>query len=136
MGALLTEDSALQPPGKLDSGHRESIPAEFPPGPVVLSGDATPEPCQEEDPWWYRRQYRQLLARWGHFYGYTPVRTSVPISIFLGILVGGGRGRLADRASLGLSPATPDWSHEWPACQCASLGASEAFTLIFCERPC
>ena len=54
----------------------------------------------------------QLLARWGHFYGHTPVRTSVTYLHLLGILVGGGVAVSADRAALGLSPATPDWSQE------------------------
>ncbi len=54
----------------------------------------------------------QLLARWAHFYGHTPVTASVTYLHLVGILVGGGVAVAADRAALGLSPATPDWSQE------------------------
>ena len=54
----------------------------------------------------------QLLARWAHLYGHTPVSASVTYLHLVGILVGGGMAVAADRASLKLSPATPDWSGE------------------------
>jgi len=54
----------------------------------------------------------QLLARWAHLYGHTPVSASVTYLHLVGILVGGGVAVAADRASLKLSPATPDWSGE------------------------
>lgn len=54
----------------------------------------------------------QLLARWEHFYGHTPVTASVTYVHLVGILVGGGVAVAADRAALRLSPATPDWSQE------------------------
>jgi hypothetical protein len=54
----------------------------------------------------------QLLARWAHFYGHTPVTASVTYLHLVGILVGGGVAVAADRAALRLSPATPDWSQE------------------------
>ena len=54
----------------------------------------------------------QLLTRWTQLYGHTPVRASVTYLHLLGILVGGGVAVSADRASLRLSPATPDWSQE------------------------
>jgi len=73
----------------------------------------------------------QLLARWGHFYGYTPVRTSVTYLHLLGILVGGGVAVSADRASLGLSPATPDWSHELARLASVHRWVLGGLTLIF-----
>ena len=54
----------------------------------------------------------QLLARWAHLYGHTPVSATVTYLHLVGILVGGGVAVAADRASLRLSPATPDWSQE------------------------
>ena len=54
----------------------------------------------------------QILARWAHLYGHTPVRATVTYLHLVGILVGGGVAVAADRASLRLSPATPDWSEE------------------------
>ncbi len=54
----------------------------------------------------------QLLARWAHLYGHTPVSASLTYLHLVGILVGGGVAVAADRASLRLSPATPDWSQE------------------------
>jgi hypothetical protein len=54
----------------------------------------------------------QLLTRWAHFYGHTPVTASVTYLHLVGILVGGGVAVAADRAALRLSPATPDWSQE------------------------
>ncbi len=54
----------------------------------------------------------QLLARWAHLYGHTPVSATVTYLHLVGILVGGGVAVAADRVSLRLSPATPDWSQE------------------------
>jgi hypothetical protein len=54
----------------------------------------------------------QLLARWAHFYGHSPVSATVTYLHLVGILVGGGVAVAADRSSLRLSPATPDWSNE------------------------
>ena len=54
----------------------------------------------------------QILAGWAHLYGHTSVRTTVTYLHLVGILVGGGVAVVADRASLRLSPATPDWSEE------------------------
>jgi hypothetical protein len=54
----------------------------------------------------------QLLAGWAHLYGRTPVSATVTYIHLVGILVGGGVAVAADRASLQLSPATPDWSGE------------------------
>ena len=55
----------------------------------------------------------QLLARWAHLYGHTPVSATVTYFHLVGILVGGGVAVAADRASLRLSPATgPDWRTE------------------------
>ena len=54
----------------------------------------------------------QLLARWAHLYGQTPVSATVTYLHLVGILVGGGVAVAADRVSLRLSPTTPDWSQE------------------------
>ena len=54
----------------------------------------------------------QLIARWAHFYGHTPVTASVTYLHLVGVLVGGGVAVATDRAALRLSPATPDWSQE------------------------
>jgi len=54
----------------------------------------------------------QLLARWAHLYGHTPVRATVTYLHLVGILVGGGVAVAADRASLRLLRTTPDWSEE------------------------
>jgi len=54
----------------------------------------------------------QLLAQWAHLYGRTPVTVSVTYLHLIGILVGGGVAVAADRGSLRLSVATPDWSQE------------------------
>src|SRR5438132_12839774 len=54
----------------------------------------------------------QLLGRWAHLYGHTPVSATVTYLHLVGILVGGGVAVAADRAALRLSPATPDWSGE------------------------
>ena len=55
----------------------------------------------------------QLLARWAHLYGRTPVSTTVTYLHLVGILVGGGVAVAADRTSLRLSPGTvPDWRTE------------------------
>jgi hypothetical protein len=54
----------------------------------------------------------QLLTRWAHLYGHAPVSATVTYLHLVGILVGGGVAVAADRASLRLSPTTPDWSQE------------------------
>ncbi len=54
----------------------------------------------------------QLLARWAHLYGHAPVSATLTYVHLVGILVGGGVAVAADRASLRLSPATPDWPQE------------------------
>src|SRR2546428_14160817 len=54
----------------------------------------------------------QLLARWAHLYGHTPVSATVTYLHLVGILGGGGVAVAADREALRLSPATPDWSQE------------------------
>src|SRR5207245_8853887 len=54
----------------------------------------------------------QLLARWAHLYGHTPVSATVTYLHLVGILVGGGTAVAADRVSLRLSPATPHWPQE------------------------
>ena len=54
----------------------------------------------------------QLLARWANLYSHTPVSATVTYLHLVGIVVGGGVAVAADRASLRLSPATPDWSQE------------------------
>jgi hypothetical protein len=54
----------------------------------------------------------QLLTRWAHLYGHTPVSAALTYLHLVGILVGGGVAVAADRASLRLSRATPDWPEE------------------------
>jgi hypothetical protein len=54
----------------------------------------------------------QLLTRWAHLYGHAPVSATVTYLHLVGILMGGGVAVAADRASLRLSPTTPDWSQE------------------------
>lgn len=55
----------------------------------------------------------QLLARWAHLYGHTPVSAAVTYFHLVGILVGGGVAVATDRASLRLSPGTlPAWRTE------------------------
>lgn len=54
----------------------------------------------------------QLLTRWAHLYGHTPVSATVTYLHLVGILAGGGVAVAADRASLRLSPATAGWSEE------------------------
>jgi len=55
----------------------------------------------------------QVLARWAHLYGHTPVSATVTYFHLVGILVGGGVAVATDRASLRLSPATlPAWRTE------------------------
>src|SRR5207248_4124023 len=82
--------------------------------PVVwASGDGTPEPFQEDDSMTASTAVSQLLARWAHLYGHTPVSATVTYLHLVGILVGGGVAVAADRASLRLSPETlPDWRTE------------------------
>src|SRR5690348_6138017 len=54
----------------------------------------------------------RLLTGWSHLYRHTPVNTAVTYLHLVGIMVGGGVAVSTDRASLRLSPATPDWSAE------------------------
>ena len=55
----------------------------------------------------------QLLARWAHLYGHTPVSATVTYLHLGGILLGGGLAIAADVAALRLSPETvPDWPGE------------------------
>jgi hypothetical protein len=54
----------------------------------------------------------QLLTRWAHLYGHTPVSAALTYLHLVGILVGGGVAVAADRASLRLSQATRDWPEE------------------------
>jgi hypothetical protein len=79
---------------------------------VWASGDGIPEPFQEDDSMTASTAVSQLLARWAHLYGHTPVSATVTYLHLVGILVGGGVAVAADRAALRLSPATPDWSQE------------------------
>ena len=81
----------------------------------------------------------QLLARWAHLYGRTPVSATVTYLHLVGILVGGGVAVAADRTSLQLSPATPDWSgelarlasvHRWVVSGLALLFASGLLMML------
>src|SRR6266852_9290066 len=90
----------------------ELFPREFPPRPCGPVGRRYSRTLSGGGPMVVSTAVSQLLARWGHFYGHTPVRASVTYLHLLGILVGGGVAVSADRASLGLSPATPDWPQE------------------------
>jgi len=83
----------------------------------------------------------QLLARWAHLYGHTPVSATVTYLHLVGILVGGGVAVAADRAALRLSPATPDWSgelarlasvHRWVVAGLALIFAS-GLLMMFAE---
>ena len=83
----------------------------------------------------------QILARWAHLYGHTPVSATVTYLHLVGILVGGGLAVAADRASLRLSPATPDWSaelarlasvHRWVVAGLALIFAS-GLLMMFAE---
>src|SRR5437870_9772067 len=57
--------------------------------PVVwASGDGTPEPFQEDDSMTASTAVSQLLARWAHLYGHTPVSATVTYLHLVGILVG------------------------------------------------
>src|SRR5438093_11881021 len=73
----------------------------------------------------------QLLARWAHLYGHTPVSATVTYLHLVGILVGGGVAVAADRASLRLSPATPDWSQELALLAGAHRRVVAGLALIF-----
>src|SRR6059036_3991175 len=73
----------------------------------------------------------QLLARWAHLYGHTPVSATVTYLHLVGILVGGGVAVAADRASLRLSPATPDWSQELARLASVHRWVLGGLTLIF-----
>ena len=65
---------------------------------VWASGDGTPEPFQEDDSMTASTAVSQLLARWAHLYGHTPVSATVTYLHLVGILVGGGVAVAADRA--------------------------------------
>jgi len=54
----------------------------------------------------------RFLTGWSHLYRHTSVNTAVTYLHLVGIMVGGGVAVATDRASLRLSPATPDWSGE------------------------
>jgi hypothetical protein len=55
----------------------------------------------------------QVLAPWTHVYRHaTALRTAITYAHLVGILSGGGLAVAADRASLRLSPALPDWRRE------------------------
>ena len=77
----------------------------------------------------------QLLARWAHLYGHTPVSTTVTYLHLVGILVGGGVAVAADRASLRLSPATPDWSQELARLAGVHRWVVAGLALIFASGP-
>src|SRR5438094_6436679 len=101
----LSTGTGLRSPRKYSRGNTR--------GPAVwASGDDTPEPFQEDDSMTASTAVSQLLARWAHLYGHTPGSATVTYLHLVGILVGGGVAVAADRASLRLSPATPDWSQE------------------------
>ena len=81
----------------------------------------------------------QLLARWAHFYGHTPVSATITYFHLVGILVGGGVAVAADRASLRLSAATPHWSlelarlasvHRWVVAGLALIFASGLLMML------
>lgn len=83
----------------------------------------------------------KLLVQWAHLYGHTPVSATVTFLHLAGILVGGGTAVATDRASLRLSPATPDWSqelarlasvHRWVVAGLALIFAS-GFLMMFAE---
>jgi len=92
---------------ELDSGHRGSIPAGISAGPRGPVGRRYSRTLSGGGPMVVSTAVSQPPRAVGHFYGYTPVRTSVTYLHLLGILVGGGVAVSADRAALGLSPATP-----------------------------
>jgi hypothetical protein len=73
----------------------------------------------------------QILARWTHLYGHTPVRATVTYLHLVGILVGGGVAVAADRVSLRLSPATPDWSQELARLASVHRWVEAGLALIF-----
>src|SRR5207245_467940 len=81
----------------------------------------------------------QILTRWAHLYGRTPVSATLTYLHLVGILVGGGVAVAADRASLRLSPATPDWSteltrlagvHRWVVAGLALIFASGVLMML------
>src|SRR5260370_7655991 len=73
----------------------------------------------------------QFLAQWAHLYGHTPVSTTITYVHLLGILVGGGVAVAADRASVRLSPATPDWPGELPPLASVHRPVVPTLPLIF-----
>src|SRR6266404_4696934 len=109
----------------------ELFPREFPPSPRGPVGRRYSRTLSAGGPMVVSTAVSQLLARWGHFYGHTPVRASVTYLHLLGILVGGGVAVSADRASLGLSPATPDWSQELARLASVHRWVLGGLTLIF-----
>src|SRR5439155_25024898 len=125
----------LRSPRKYSRGNPRGAPV------VWASGDATPEPSQEDDSMTASTVLSQLLARWAHLYGHTPVSATVTYLHLVGILVGGGVAVAADRAALRLSPATPDWSgelarlasvHRWVVAGLALIFAS-GLLMMFAE---
>src|SRR5260370_30634775 len=73
----------------------------------------------------------QLLAQWAHLYGHTPVSTTITYVHLLGILVRGGVAGAADRASVRLSPATPDWPGELARLASLHRTGGASLALIF-----
>jgi len=73
----------------------------------------------------------QLIARWAHLYGHTPVSATVTYLHLVGILVGGGVAVAADRVSLRLSPATPDWFQELARLASVHRWVEAGLALIF-----
>src|SRR6266699_4036782 len=99
--------TGLRSPRKYSRGNTRGVPV------VWASGDGIPAPFQENDSMTASTAVSQLLARWAHLYGHTPVSATVTYLHLVGILVGGGVAVAADRASLRLSPDTlPDWRTE------------------------
>src|SRR5260370_27336265 len=109
----------------------ELFPREFPPSPRGPVGRRYSRTLSAGGPMVVSTAVPQSLARWGHFYGHTPVRASVTYLHLLGILVGGGVAVSADRASLRLSPATPDWSQELARLASVHRWVLGGLTLIF-----
>src|SRR5438128_8228705 len=118
-------ETGLRSPRKYSRGDTRGAPA------VWASGDGTPERFQEDDSMTASTAVSQLLARWAHLYGHTPVSATVTYLHLVGILVGGGVAVAADRASLRLSPATPDWSQELARLASVHRWVLGGLTLIF-----
>jgi len=79
----------------------------------------------------------QLLARWAHLYGHTPVRASVTYLHLVGILVwGAGRGRRGgSRLAPPLACDVGLVRGSWLAGRCAPLGGSRP-RLSFLQAVC